>query len=131
MNCAHSQKDCNHDAGDSVFEPPLDERDHVALPYLTRREILFGVVVPADFRSRPEGRRAIRGFRFAVAIPAIAGLISIALLNSRVVPVVILGPHLDDRWPGHATPDQAAGTRAGWGLHGDPSPLVLMGADSS
>ena len=29
MNCAHSQKDCNHDAGDSVFEPPLDERDHV------------------------------------------------------------------------------------------------------
>src|SRR5205814_8651342 len=29
-----------------------------ALPYLTRREILFGVVLPGDFRSRPEGRHA-------------------------------------------------------------------------
>ena len=61
-----------------------------SIPYLTRREILFGVVVPADFRSRPEGRRAIRVFQIAVAIPAIAGLFIMTLLSSRFVAVPIL-----------------------------------------
>jgi hypothetical protein len=51
----------------------------LAVPNLTRREILFGVLVPIDFRSSPEGRRAIRIFRSVVAVPAIAGLIVIAL----------------------------------------------------
>ena len=37
------------------------------IPNMTRREILFGVVVPVDFRSSPEGRRAIRIFRSVVA----------------------------------------------------------------
>jgi uncharacterized membrane protein len=63
-----------------------------AFPHMTRREILFGVVVPADFRSRPEGRRAIREFRFAVTIPAIAGAVAIVLLGSRFLPVLLLAP---------------------------------------
>jgi len=60
----------------------------LAVPNLPRRELLFGVVVPVDFRSSPEGRRAIRIFRCVVAVPAIAGLIAIALWGSRSVPVV-------------------------------------------
>jgi uncharacterized membrane protein len=63
-----------------------------ALPHMTRREILFGVVVPADFRSSPEGRRAIREFRLAVVIPAIAGALAIVLLSSRFLPVFLLAP---------------------------------------
>ncbi len=49
----------------------------LSIPNLTHRQILFGVVVPVDFRSSPEGRRAIRIFRRAVAIPALAALITI------------------------------------------------------
>jgi uncharacterized membrane protein len=63
-----------------------------ALPHVTRREILFGVVVPADFRSRREGRKAIREFRFAVGIPAIAGALAITLLGPRFIPVFLLAP---------------------------------------
>jgi uncharacterized membrane protein len=63
-----------------------------ALPHLTRREILFGVVLPADFRERPEGRHAIRVFRIAVSIPAVFGLIAIPLLSSRFVPIALLAP---------------------------------------
>ena len=50
----------------------------LSIPHLTHRQVLFGVVVPVDFRSSPEGRRAIRIFRRAVAIPALAGLLAIA-----------------------------------------------------
>jgi uncharacterized membrane protein len=53
------------------------------LPHLTRREILFGVVLPADFRSHPEGRHAIHVFQRAVSIPALAGFIIIPLLGAR------------------------------------------------
>lgn len=63
-----------------------------ALPHLTRREILFGVVLPADFRSRPEGRLAIRRFRFVVAIAAVAGLIVTLLLSPQFGPVAMLAP---------------------------------------
>jgi uncharacterized membrane protein len=63
-----------------------------ALPHVTRREILFGVAVPADFRSRPEGRKAIREFRLAVAIPALVGAAAIVLLGSRFIPVFLLAP---------------------------------------
>jgi uncharacterized membrane protein len=64
----------------------------LALPYMTRREILFGVVVPEDFRSSPEGRGALHRFRWIVASVAGAGLIVIALLGSRSVSVFILAP---------------------------------------
>ena len=64
----------------------------LALPHLTRREILFGVALPADFRTSPEGRQAIRVFRFAIAIPAILGIVAILLWGSRFVPVFLLAP---------------------------------------
>lgn len=64
----------------------------LALPHVTRREILFGVVLPADFRSSQEGRRAIREFRWAVAIPAVGGALAIVLLGSRFIPVFLLAP---------------------------------------
>jgi uncharacterized membrane protein len=63
-----------------------------AIPHLTRREVLFGLVVPPDFRSQPEARSAIRSFRLAVAIPALIGAVSIPLLISRFVAVGILAP---------------------------------------
>jgi uncharacterized membrane protein len=63
-----------------------------ALTHVTRREILFGVALPADFRSGPEGRKAIRVFRFAVLIPAVVGAIAIAFLGSRFIPVFLLAP---------------------------------------
>src|SRR6185436_15693369 len=62
-----------------------------ALPDLTRRELLFGVILPADFRARPEGRRAIRAFRITVAIPAVSGL-AVMLLNPSWVPLALLAP---------------------------------------
>jgi uncharacterized membrane protein len=63
-----------------------------ALPNLTRREILFGVVVPVDFRASSKGRQAISEFRFVVAILAIAGLIAIPLWGREFLPVLILAP---------------------------------------
>jgi len=63
-----------------------------ALPHLTRREILFGVVLPADFRSRPEGRLAIRRFRLVVTISAVAGLIATLMLSPGFGPVAMLAP---------------------------------------
>jgi uncharacterized membrane protein len=58
----------------------------LSIPNMTRSEILFGVVVPIDFRSSPEGRRAIRIFRSVVAVPAVGGLIAIAFWGARFVP---------------------------------------------
>jgi len=63
-----------------------------SIPHLTHREILFGVVVPGDFRSSPEGRSAIRIYRFIVAILAIAGLIAMALWGREFLPVLLLAP---------------------------------------
>ena len=63
-----------------------------ALPHLTRREILFGVVVPIDFRSSPEGRRALRMYRSVVGIFAIGGLVTIALWGHEFLPVLLLAP---------------------------------------
>ena len=60
----------------------------LSMPHLTHRQILFGVVVPADFRSSPEGRRAIRIFRRAVAIPALAALIT--MIRSDAVAFIFL-----------------------------------------
>src|SRR5262245_44025014 len=63
-----------------------------SIPYLTRREILFGVVLPSGFRSRPDGRRAVPAFRLAVAIPSLSGLVAIAMLGSRFIAFAILAP---------------------------------------
>ena len=63
-----------------------------SIPHMTRREILFGVMVPSDFRTSPEGTRAIRTFRAAVAIAAIAGAVAILVLGSRFIPVFLFAP---------------------------------------
>ena len=62
-----------------------------SIPYMTRREMLFGVVVPADFRRRPEGRRAIRAFQVTVVLSAAAGVLIIVLLSSRWTAAPVLG----------------------------------------
>ena len=45
-----------------------------AIPNLTRRELLFGVPVPPDFRESPMGRHAISMFRAAIAAVVLAGM---------------------------------------------------------
>src|SRR5262249_23120288 len=62
----------------------------MSIPLLTRREMLFGVIVPPDFRDRVEGRHAMRSFRIAVAIPAVIGFVCIAAFASRFVPTVLI-----------------------------------------
>ncbi len=64
----------------------------LALPDLTPREILFGVLVPADFRRSLEGRGAVHRFRRIVASVGAAGLFAIPLLGSRSVSVFLLAP---------------------------------------
>jgi uncharacterized membrane protein len=48
------------------------------------------VVLPPDFRSRPEGRRAIRVFQATVGISAVAGLMLIVLLQWRFAGIPVL-----------------------------------------
>lgn len=62
-----------------------------SIPYMTRREMLFGVVLPADFRQRREGRRAIRAFQMTVVLSGVAGGLIIILLNSRWTGAPVLG----------------------------------------
>jgi len=50
-----------------------------ALPNMTRRELLFAVPVPPDFRASPAGRHAIRMFRLVVAAAAVAGACALLL----------------------------------------------------
>jgi uncharacterized membrane protein len=60
------------------------------LPHLTRREILFGVVLPADFRSGPDGRHSIHVFQRAISISALAGFVIIPLVGVRFPAVSML-----------------------------------------
>ena len=55
------------------------------LPNMTRRSLLFAVQVAADFRRRPEARRALGMFRWAVAIAAAVGLLAQAISASSAV----------------------------------------------
>ena len=50
-----------------------------ALPNMTRRELLFAVPVPPDFRESPAGRHAIRMFRLIVAAAVAAGACALLL----------------------------------------------------
>jgi uncharacterized membrane protein len=68
-----------------------------AIPSFTRREVLFAVPVPADFRESHAGRHAISMFRTAIAAAVVAGICVLLLspaerLNATatVVPVAIL-----------------------------------------
>ncbi len=58
----------------------------VALPNMTRRELLFAVPVPRDFRNSRAGRHAISAFRAAIAVALVIG--ECALLFS---PAKLLG----------------------------------------
>jgi uncharacterized membrane protein len=66
-----------------------------AIPNMTRREILFAVPVPPDFRQGPAGRHAITMFRLIVAAVVLAGIGVFLLFPTRLIdevqPAVILG----------------------------------------
>jgi uncharacterized membrane protein len=55
-----------------------------ALPNLTRREILFAVPVPPDFRNSPAGRHAVAMYRWAVAAAALAGTAALLLVPANL-----------------------------------------------
>ena len=68
-----------------------------AIPNMTRRELLFAVPVPPDFRESRAGRRAILTFRAAVAAVVLAGVGALLLspaqfLNATAtaVPIAIV-----------------------------------------
>lgn len=68
-----------------------------ALPNMTRRELLFAVPVPPDFRESPAGRHAISMFRATIAAAVLAGLCALLLsplklLNAAAaaVPIAIV-----------------------------------------
>ena len=67
----------------------------VALPNMTRRELLFAVPVPPDFRQSHAGRRALAAFRLMVAAVVLAGVAVLLLSPTRLIdailPAVILG----------------------------------------
>ncbi len=56
----------------------------------SRRDILFGVRVPADFRSGPEGRRAIAAFRAILVTQLLLSLVAILLASGAQLQVVLL-----------------------------------------
>lgn len=66
-----------------------------AIPNMTRREILFSVPVPPDFRLCPAGRHSITMFRLVVAAVVLAGIGALLLsppqLIETVQPAVIGG----------------------------------------
>lgn len=52
----------------------------LATPYLTPRRLLFGVLVPAEFRGTDVGRAALRGYRWRILLAASPGVASAAFL---------------------------------------------------
>jgi uncharacterized membrane protein len=66
-----------------------------AIPNLTRRQLLFAVPVPPDFRRSSPGRHAITMFRLVVGAAVLAGLgvflVSPLGLMSFLEPLVVLG----------------------------------------
>jgi uncharacterized membrane protein len=68
-----------------------------ALPKMTRREILFAVPVPRDFRESPAGKQAVRTFRVVIVAVVAAAMCALllapaGLLNAAAAaaPVAIL-----------------------------------------
>ncbi len=54
----------------------------VLMPVLTRRDLLFGVTVPANTRETPEGRAIIRGYRVGVLGLALLAALALALAGA-------------------------------------------------
>ena len=70
----------------------------LCLPWLSRREICFGVTVAADFRQRPEARSAYRCHALWVWTGFFAGLVAVVALRARdagtVTSLAVLTPIL-------------------------------------
>jgi uncharacterized membrane protein len=58
-----------------------------ALPNMTRRELLFAVPVPPDFRESGAGRHAIRMFRMVVLTAVLAGVCALPLSPASLLDV--------------------------------------------
>ena len=56
-----------------------------AVPNMTRREILFAVPLPPDFRDRSEGREAISAFRTTIAVVVLACVGLLLFLPARLL----------------------------------------------
>lgn len=59
-----------------------------AIPNMTRREILFAVPVPPDFRKSCAGRRAVSVFRSTTVIAVLAGICALLLSPARLLNAV-------------------------------------------
>ncbi len=62
-----------------------------AIPNLTRRELLFAVPVPSDFRQTRAGRRAILTFRIVIAAAVLAGVCALVLSPAELLGVTEAG----------------------------------------
>ena len=49
-----------------------------AIPNMSRRELLFAVPVPPNFRESRAGRHAVAAYRTAIAVVALAGACALA-----------------------------------------------------
>jgi uncharacterized membrane protein len=56
-----------------------------AIPNMTRRELLFAVPVPPDFRESGAGRNAISTFRATIAAAVLAGVCALLLSPARLL----------------------------------------------
>jgi uncharacterized membrane protein len=56
-----------------------------AIPNMTRRELLFAVPVPPDFRESRAGRHAISMFRAAIGAAVLAGLCALLLSPAKLL----------------------------------------------
>lgn len=57
----------------------------LALPYITHRDLLFGVLVGRTFRSSEPGRRALRRYRLWILVPSSASLLSTLLFRNAAI----------------------------------------------
>src|SRR5688572_25452061 len=56
-----------------------------AIPNFTRRELLFAVPVPPDFRRSAAGRHAVSMFRLAIAATVIVGVCALLLSPAELL----------------------------------------------
>jgi uncharacterized membrane protein len=65
----------------------------LAIPHMTRRDLLFGVPVPEGFRATEAGLRALRVYRLQIIIAAILSVLAIlAVPDPRLLAVAALLP---------------------------------------
>ena len=62
----------------------------LALPYITHRDLLFGVPVPNGFRETETGRSVLKSFRLWIAVPGAASLLAMILLPYPLLHVIVL-----------------------------------------